>query len=71
MHPRVGVKAFVNPLPAQAEVERFVQRPFLMGTREDTNPDPPPPADGGDPERAERSSRLSSRKTTSIFVPAQ
>jgi hypothetical protein len=56
---------------AQAEAERFVTRPFLMGSNEAPPPTPSPSAPEAAAERLARASRMESRKTTSIFTPAQ
>ncbi|EIE22257.1 DUF1336-domain-containing protein [Coccomyxa subellipsoidea C-169] len=53
----------------RAEAERFVTRPFLMGSNEAPPPTPSPSNTAA--ERLARTSRLASRKTTSIFTPAQ
>ncbi len=52
----------------QAEAERFVTRPFLMGTH-DAPQAIPSPLQAGAALRAERSG-LQTRKTTSVFAPA-
>ena len=53
----------------QAEAERFVTRPFLMGTHDASQANPSPMQQGA----AERTQRppLQTRKTTSVFSPAQ
>ena len=52
----------------QAEAERFVTRPFLMGTH-DAPQVSPSPLQAGAALRAKRSD-LQTRKTTSVFAPA-
>jgi hypothetical protein len=54
---------------AQSEAERFVTRPFLMGTH-DAPQARPSPMQQGAAERVQRA-ELASRKTTSVFSPAQ
>lgn len=55
----------------QAEAERFVTRPFLMGSNEAPPPTPSPALSDAAAHRAELSAKLETRKTTSIFTPAQ
>ena len=55
----------------QAEAERFVTRPFLMGSSEAPPPTPSPALSQIAAERVARAAGLESRKTTSIFTPAQ
>ena len=52
----------------QAEAERFVTRPFLMGTH-DAPQASPSPLQAGAALRGKRS-KLQTRKTTSVFAPA-
>ena len=54
----------------QAEAERFVTRPFLMGTH-DAPQAGPSPLPAGAAQRAARADSAKKRATTSVFKPAQ
>ena len=54
----------------QAEAERFVTRPFLMGTH-DAPQAGPSPLPAGAAQRASRAVSARKRATTSVFKPAQ
>lgn len=54
----------------QAEAERFVTRPFLMGTH-DAPQAGPSPLPAGAAQRASRADSAKKRATTSVFKPAQ